>query len=155
MYVGLHVDWLLFLSDFNHEWSCNSTTPIRLHGTYRMNFTFTFKFPWPLWGFLHKLSLDTKLPFRTHSSSSPLQHVPVPWAFYKCCTAILTWWLMDKLVLLLLVARDEHDDVVDEVPPTGWPRDKPALVYSGWDGPNGLWTEDINSNIQHWVIQCL
>lgn len=62
---------------------------------------------------------------------------------------------MDKLVLLLLVARDEDDDVVDEVPPTGWPRDKPALVYSGWDEPNGLWTEDINTNVQHQVIQCL
>jgi len=62
---------------------------------------------------------------------------------------------MGKLVLLLLVARDEDDDVVDEVPPTGWPRDKPALVYSGWDKPNGLWTEDTNSDIQHRVTHCL
>jgi hypothetical protein len=68
-----------------NEWRCNSTKPIHLHGTYRMNFTFTFNFPWPVWGLLHKLSLDTKLPIRTHSSSSPLQHVTLPWAFYK-------WW---------------------------------------------------------------
>jgi hypothetical protein len=66
-----------------NEWRYNSTTPIRLHGTYRMNFTFIFNFPWPVWGFLHKLSLDTKLPICTHSSNSPLQHVTVPCAFYK------------------------------------------------------------------------
>jgi hypothetical protein len=51
---------------------------------------------------------------------------------------------MDELVLLLLVARDEVEDVVDDVPPTGWPRDKPAFVYDEWDDPNGLWTEHIN-----------
>jgi hypothetical protein len=115
-----------------------------------------FWIPWPIWGFLHKLSLDTKLPISTHSLSSPRQHVTGQFLehFTNTDTAILTWWLMDKLVLLLLVARDEDDDVVDEVPPTGWPRDKPALVYSGWEEPNDLWTEDIKRNIQHWVIQC-
>jgi hypothetical protein len=51
---------------------------------------------------------------------------------------------MDELVTLLLVARDEVEDVVDDVPPTGWPRDKPAFVYDEWDDPNGLWTENIN-----------
>jgi hypothetical protein len=58
------------------------------------------------------------------------------------CVKVLTWWLLDKLTLLLLVTRDEVEDVDD--PPTGWPRDKPEFVYDEWDDPNGLWKEHIN-----------
>lgn len=64
---------------------------------------------------------------------------------------------MDELVLLL-VARDEVDDVVDDVPPTGW-LDKPVFVYAEWDDPNGLWTEYNNihkqsvSNHKWWYLE--
>jgi hypothetical protein len=79
---------------------------------------------------------------------SPFQVVLHLQCYTTVSIKILTWWPLDELALLLLVARDDVEDAVDDVPPTGWPRDIHVFVYDEWDDPNGLWTEYIKEELK-------